>query len=57
MMLKETIKINKKIMRLILSKYEDPTSLELTTPESHYYQRLRRETEQAENYLVTLAIT
>ncbi len=57
MTLERTIKINKKIMRLILSKYEDSSSLESQTPESRYYQCLRRETEQAENYLATPATT
>ncbi len=57
MNLKETIKINKKIMRLISSKYENFSILNCNTPELRYFQCLKRETEQAENYLATPVIT
>jgi len=53
MTLEETIKINKKIMDLIKSRYDDTFPDSFNSPESRYYERLDRETEQAEQYLDT----
>lgn len=51
MNLKDTIKINKKIMALIKSKHSEDFPGVSTTPEARYYRRLALDTEEAESYL------
>lgn len=51
MNLKETTKINRKIMVLIRSKNPEDFPNAYNTPESRYYRRLELDTEEAERYL------
>ena len=51
MNLQETVKINKRILALIKSKYEDPPSLWPRGLESRYYDHLSRDTQKAEEAL------
>ena len=46
-----TIKVNKKIMALIKSKYSEDFPGIHNTPEARYYRRLELDVEEAENYL------
>ena len=50
MNLKQTISINKRIMKLIRSKYTEVFPNGYDTPESRYYCRLKQDTEKAEKY-------
>ena len=53
MNLPATIKINKKIMALIKSKYDEAYPAGHHTPESRYYERLDLDTRDAESFLGT----
>ncbi len=50
MNLKQTIKVNKEIMKLIRSKYTAEFPNGYNSPESRYYCRLERDIEGAEAY-------
>jgi tellurite resistance protein len=49
--LQEQIDTNKEIMRLIRSKYPEDFPDTYNTPEARYYERLKRDTEEAERLL------
>lgn len=49
--LKATLKINKKIMALIASKYPDEFPTGYTTLDFRYYTHLRKDIENAERHL------
>jgi hypothetical protein len=51
MNLQETVKVNKRILALIESKYTEPPSLWPTSPESRYYGHLLKDTQKAEEAL------
>lgn len=57
MNLKMTIEINKKIMKLIKSKYDETYPVGHHTPESRYYERLDLDTRDAESFLGPTAKT
>lgn len=50
MNLKATIKVNKEIMRLIVSKYPDIFPTGYSGPYFRYYKRLKKDVEEAERY-------
>lgn len=49
--LQAQVDTNKEIMRLIRSKYPGDFPLGYNTPESRYYEQLKKEAEEAERYL------
>lgn len=47
----DTVKVNRQIMKLIVSKYLELFPAAYNTPESRYYHTLERDTIQAERAL------
>lgn len=55
MTLDKNIKVNKKIMQLIRSKYNELFPAGYNTPESRYYLRLQLDVHRARKYLAITA--
>lgn len=52
MNLEETIKVNRKIMSLIESKYPDKFPPSYPTPDSRYYAKLARDIAEADHSII-----
>lgn len=47
-----TIEVNKKIMKLIKSKHAEIFPIGYSTPDSRYYERLKRDTKKIEQFII-----